>query len=83
MSDVEALICQELVELVTDYLEGALDERDRVAFEAHVAVCDGCGEYVEQLRATIELAGTLTVDDLSPQAETALLLAFRDWRGGS
>jgi anti-sigma factor RsiW len=79
MIDVEALSCQELVELVTDYLEGALDVRDTRAFEAHLAGCDGCTEYVEQLRATIRLTGTLTPDDLTPAAETALLQAFRDW----
>jgi anti-sigma factor RsiW len=80
MIDVEALSCQELVELVTDYLEGALDERDRAAFERHLAGCDGCTEYVEQLRATVRVTGTLTVDDLGTQAEAALLQAFRDWK---
>jgi anti-sigma factor RsiW len=83
MNDVEALICQELVELVTDYLEGALIERDRIAFEAHLANCDGCTEYVEQLRTTIELTGAISVDDLSPEAESALLHAFRHWRDAS
>ncbi len=83
MIDLEELSCQELVELVTDYLEGALDDRDRRAFEGHLAGCDGCTEYVEQLRATIRIAGTLTPADLSPQAEAALLQAFRDWRRSS
>jgi anti-sigma factor RsiW len=72
--------CQELVELVTDYLEGALDERDLAAFERHLGHCDGCTEYVEQLRATIRLTGSLTLDDLSTDAEATLLQAFRDWR---
>jgi anti-sigma factor RsiW len=80
MIDVEGLSCQELVELVTDYLEGALDERDRRAFERHLEHCDGCTEYVEQLRTTIRLTGTLTLDDLSTDPESALLQAFRDWR---
>jgi len=79
MIDVEGLSCQELVELVTDYLEGALDERDRQAFEHHLAGCDGCTEYVEQLRVTIELAGAIRLDDLSETAEERLLQAFRDW----
>jgi anti-sigma factor RsiW len=78
--DVEALSCQELVELVTDYLEGALDERDRRAFEGHLAGCDGCTEYVEQLRVTIELTGRITLDDLTRDAEDALLQAFRAWK---
>jgi anti-sigma factor RsiW len=80
MTDAEALSCQELVELVTDYLEGALDERDLRAFERHISSCDGCTEYVEQLRATIRVTGALTPADLTHEAESALLQAFRDWR---
>jgi anti-sigma factor RsiW len=83
MNDVEALSCRELVELVTDYFEDALDARRRAAFDAHIARCDGCTAYLAQLRATILVTGTLTPDDLSPAAETALLQAFRDWRGTS
>jgi anti-sigma factor RsiW len=79
MIDAEALSCQELVELVTDYFEGVLDDRDLRAFEGHIAGCDGCAEYVEQLRATIRIVGTLTPDDLTPDAEAALLQAFRGW----
>jgi anti-sigma factor RsiW len=80
MIDTQALSCQELVELVTDYLEGALDERDLRAFEAHLADCDGCTEYLEQMRATIRLVGSLTPNDLTQAAETVLLQAFRDWK---
>lgn len=83
MIDTEALSCQELVELVTDYLEGALDGRDMLAFERHLAGCDGCTEYVEQLRTTIRLVGTLTPDDLTRDAESTLLQAFRDWKRSS
>ena len=79
MIDTEALSCQELVELVTDYLEGALDERDLRAFDAHLAACDGCTEYLEQMRTTIRLVGTITPKDLTKDAETVLLQAFRDW----
>jgi anti-sigma factor RsiW len=80
MIDTEALSCQELVELVTDYLEGALDQRDLRAFEAHLAGCDGCTEYLDQMRTTIRVVGTLTPNDLTQAAETALLQAFRDWK---
>ena len=80
MIDVEELSCQELVELVTDYLEGALDDRHLRAFEQHLVGCDGCTGYLEQLRMTIRLTGTLTPDDLSAEAESALLQAFRDWQ---
>ena len=83
MIDTEALSCQELVELVTDYLEGALDDRDVRAFEHHLAGCAGCTEYVEQLRTTIRLVGTITPADLTRDAETTLLQAFRDWKRSS
>jgi anti-sigma factor RsiW len=83
MIDTEALSCQELVELVTDYLEGALEERDLRAFEAHLANCDGCTEYLEQMRTTIRVVGTLTPNDLTQAAETVLLKAFRDWKRSS
>ena len=79
MIDTEALSCQELVELVTDYLEGALGAGDLRRFEEHIARCDGCTRYLEQLRITIRITGTITTDDLSPAAEKALLQAFRDW----
>ena len=79
---VEQLSCQELVELVTDYLEGALPEEERARFEQHVGPCDGCREYVEQMRTTIELAGRIEPRELSPEAERALLAAFRHWKAG-
>jgi anti-sigma factor RsiW len=79
--DTESLSCQELVELVTDYLEGALDPVLRARFDAHIANCDGCTLYLEQLRLTIRAVGALTPEDLSPDAERTLLAAFRDWAG--
>jgi anti-sigma factor RsiW len=81
--DVMELSCRELVELVTDYLEGALDIVDTRRFEQHIAGCGGCTRYLAQLRQTIRITGTLTPDDLSSQAEKALLDAFRGWRNGS
>jgi anti-sigma factor RsiW len=80
MTDVETLSCQELVELVTDWFEGALDTRRARLFEEHLAACEGCATYVEQLRRTIEATGRLTPHDLSPDAEATLLQAFRDWQ---
>jgi hypothetical protein len=79
MIDTEALNCQEFVELVTDYLEGALAPVDLQRFEQHIAACDGCTGYLEQLRMTIRLTGTLTREDISPEAERTLVAAFRDW----
>lgn len=78
--DVEQLSCRELVELVTEYLEGALAEEDRARFEEHLGICDGCRTYLEQMRMTIERLGHLPDGALSPDAERELLEAFRGWR---
>ena len=75
------LACQEIVELVTDYLEGAMDVLLRASFEAHLAGCPHCTHYLEQIEATIRVAGTISADDLSPEFRTGLLEAFRDFRG--
>ena len=80
--DVEQLSCQELVELVTEYLEGALSVEDTARFEEHIGRCAGCAAYLEQIRQTIALAGRLTPESLSPEAERELLEAFRGWRSG-
>jgi anti-sigma factor RsiW len=80
MSELVQLSCQELVELVTDYLEGALPEEERRRFEEHIGPCSGCREYVAQMRTTIELAGRLEPAALRPEAERALLAAFREWK---
>jgi anti-sigma factor RsiW len=76
---VEGLSCQELVELVTDYLEGALSPEDHARFEAHVADCDNCTAYLEQMRMTIRVTGRLTPEAVPPEAERELLSAFRSW----
>ena len=78
--DVEQLSCRELVELVTAYLEGALSAEETDRFEDHIGRCTGCAAYLEQIRQTIALAGRLTPESLSPEAEHALLDAFRGWR---
>jgi anti-sigma factor RsiW len=75
----EELSCQELVELVTDYLEGALPAELHARFEQHIAHWSGCQAYHEQMRGTIRATGTLTTEALSPEAERALLEAFRGW----
>ena len=78
----EQLSCQELVELVTDYLEGALSEAETARFESHIGRCDGCNVYLEQVRQTIVMTGRLSEDALTPEAERALLDAFRGWHAG-
>jgi anti-sigma factor RsiW len=79
MTDTYALACQELVELVTDYLEGALALEDRQRFERHIAACDNCTRYLEQLRMTIRVTGTITTDDLTPEMERELMDIFARW----
>ena len=76
------LTCREVVELVTSYLEGALSRRDRRRFEAHIAACDGCTAYLEQMRLTIEAVGRVPESSLSRDAREELTRAFRDWREG-
>ena len=74
------LSCQELVELVTDYLEGVLPEGDRRRLEEHIAGCDGCRDYIEQMRATVALTSEVRPAGITPEAEDALLAVFRDWK---
>lgn len=80
---LEQLSCRELVELVTDYLDGALPEEEQVRFEEHLETCDGCRVYLEQMRQTITLSGRLPEEALAPDAERKLLEAFRGWRSSS
>ena len=72
--------CQQAVELVTEYLEGALARRDRRRFEAHLKACANCSAYLEQIRMTIRLAGEVKPDDLSPEAQQDLIDLYRRWR---
>jgi anti-sigma factor RsiW len=73
--------CQEMVDLVTDYLEGKLDPQMTAEVEAHLELCDGCDIYVEQMRTIIRTLGTVPVATLSETAQTELVRAFRDLRG--
>lgn len=74
-----SLTCKELVELVTEYFEGTLPEHDRERFEAHVADCQGCTNYLQQMRQTIRLVGELTETTIAPDARDELLDVFRNW----
>ena len=74
------LACQEVVELVTAYLEDALSPEDRERFEEHLVFCDGCQDYLQQMRDTIALTGRVSVGILTPALEERLLEAFRGWR---
>ncbi len=76
--------CRELVELVTDYLDGALPPAERSRLEAHLSGCPACVGYVDQLRRLLQLARRLgrQLDEsaLSPETRAALLAAFRGYR---
>ena len=76
----DPLVCQEVVELVTDYLEGALPRAERRRFEAHLADCPHCTEYLAQMRATIRLTGRLDPADLSAEMQEDLGELYRRWR---
>jgi len=74
------LVCQQAVELVTDYLEGGLRGSARRRFEKHLAGCPHCTEYLAQIRETIRLAGRVTPEDLTPQMRDDLTDLYRRWR---
>jgi len=73
------LTCQGLVELVTDYLDDALDERTANLFEQHVSLCPGCATYLSQMKETASLVGEIPVETLSEEMHRTLLEAFRDF----
>lgn len=73
------LICQELVEVITDYLEDRMPPERRLLFEEHVAFCSWCRTYLDQMHDTIRASGSLKQDDLSPETRDALVDAFRNW----
>jgi anti-sigma factor RsiW len=76
----EEMSCQQLVELVTDYLDGALDPGAHERFEEHIDLCSGCDLYLHQMQETATRLGSIPVDSLSAEARTTLLGAFRDFR---
>jgi anti-sigma factor RsiW len=76
------LACQEVVELVTDHLEGALPPGVREAFERHLAACGNCAAYLDQMRRTIAAAGRLREDELPVPVRDALVQAFEGWAAG-
>ncbi len=80
MSIPSEMACKELVELVTEYLEGTLPPADRQRFEDHLKGCDGCAAYLDQMRQAIRTLRRLTEDDVSPDAKQDLLRIFRDWK---
>jgi predicted anti-sigma-YlaC factor YlaD len=82
MASYPEMPCQELVEVITDYLEGALSEIDRVRFEEHLKNCRHCRTYLEQMRQTIRALGRLPETSIPERAKAELLEAFRGWNKG-
>ena len=77
------LACNELVEMITSYLEETLSTHDRARFDAHLMTCPGCREYVEEMRATLRLTGRLSAESISASARDQLLRAFRRMKTSS
>ncbi len=76
----DQMTCKELVELVTDYLEGTLPQDVRTRMEHHLSACDGCTNYLEQMRQAIRLTGKLREERLSSQERDDLMRLFGDWK---
>ena len=76
------LSCKELVELVTEYLEGNLPPADRERFEVHLTTCSGCTNYLQQIRQTIHILGKLTEETIASQTRDELLQVFKNWKSG-
>ena len=74
------LSCREVVELVTDHLDGALSAEEVALFEQHLNFCEGCVWYVEQIKTTVDTLGEIREEDVPPEAKDRLMTVFRDWR---
>ncbi|MGH9139272.1 MAG: anti-sigma factor family protein [Acidimicrobiales bacterium] len=77
-----AIVCRNAVELMTDYLEGALSARETARLEAHLVDCPHCTEHLAQLRATIATIGRIEPEDLPPEAVEDLVGLYRRWQHG-
>jgi predicted anti-sigma-YlaC factor YlaD len=78
--DIDSLTCQELVELVTDYLEDVLPSNERARFDNHLQGCSGCRAYLQQMKQTLYLTGRLRDDELISPVKDELLELFRQWK---
>jgi predicted anti-sigma-YlaC factor YlaD len=76
------LTCKELVELVTEYFENSLSPIDRERFESHLSGCNGCRNYLKQMKRTIDLVGRISEDAIPEESKITLLQTFRDWKQG-
>ena len=76
----EHVTCQEVVELVSEYLDQALPPEEASLFEQHVNFCDGCDWYLDQMRSTVATVGRITEQDVPDETREKLLAAFREWK---
>ncbi len=81
-TDVDHVTCREFVEVLTDYLDGALDPGERAEIERHIVICRGCTNYVEQFRSTIGLLGRIADEEAGDAPSGAALALFREWQAG-
>jgi len=72
--------CEEIVQLASEYLEGAMTPEQMTRFELHLNLCDGCSSFLEQIRTTAELVRSVSVEEIPEEMKTKLLAAFRDWK---
>ena len=82
MAEHEHISCQDVVELVTGYLDQTLAPGDTSLFEQHINFCDGCDWYLDQMRITIAGVGRITEEEVPPETREKLLTAFREWKRG-
>ena len=80
MADGTAISCREVVEVITDYLEGKLTPEDAAILEAHLAICDGCQWYLDQIRITIDTVGRIEDEEVPAELRDTVLAAFRNRR---
>lgn len=78
--DPPPMPCRELVDLVTEYLEGTLGDADRERLEFHLSLCEACTMYVEQMRDTLRALGTIEPEQVSPAAYAELSTVFATWK---
>jgi hypothetical protein len=83
VSDLDDITCREVVDLVTEYLEGAMPAQERTRFEQHLVYCVGCENYLSQMRQTVRVTGSLPEDPVPDEAMEELLRVFRDFRRGA
>ncbi len=79
-ADVEHVTCKEFVEVLTDYLDDALNPAERAEIERHIVICRGCSNYVEQMRSTIDLLGRIAAGEPGDGRTDTLLGMFREWQ---